>query len=83
MMIERMATMMINDKSGRIIVNGADAWRELTGKDGWEIVMAMGDEIIKRVPDMRLQIPYAIEQGILSTEQRTLRRHKKFASHSR
>src|SRR5262249_32959808 len=35
----------------KVIFNGAVGWKEITGKDGWEIVPAMRADAIARVPD--------------------------------
>ena len=34
----------------RIVFNGAQGWKEITGQDGWEIVPALRAETIARVP---------------------------------
>lgn len=51
MVIEPIATLMMRENPKyRIIFNGGTAWRELTGADGWELVVAMRDEFIRRHP---------------------------------
>jgi len=48
---EPMATsIMLQNPDWRVIFNGADGWKELTGQDGWEIVTAMRADAIQRVP---------------------------------
>ena len=37
----------------RVIFNGAQGWKEITGEEGWEIVPALRAELIQRVPDAR------------------------------
>jgi NitT/TauT family transport system substrate-binding protein len=51
LVIEPIATLMMRDTPQyRIIFNGGPAWRELTGADGWELVVAMRDEFTRRYP---------------------------------
>jgi ABC-type nitrate/sulfonate/bicarbonate transport system substrate-binding protein len=51
MVIEPIATLMMRENPKlRILFNGAVAWRELTGADGWELVVAMRDDFIRRQP---------------------------------
>lgn len=53
MVIEPIATMMKKDNPELTIVfNAKDAWRELTGSGGWELVAAMREDAIKRAPDL-------------------------------
>ncbi|MDR5684437.1 MAG: ABC transporter substrate-binding protein [Armatimonadota bacterium] len=48
---EPTATLTIRDsKDYRIIFNGRAGWRELTGKDGWQLVVHMRDDAIRRNP---------------------------------
>lgn len=35
----------------KVIFNGNDAWKTLTGKEGWETVVGVREELIKRSPD--------------------------------
>jgi len=35
----------------KMIFNGAEGWKEITGVDGWEIVPAMRTDAIKRIPN--------------------------------
>src|SRR6266851_3426707 len=35
----------------KVIFNGAQGWREISGQDGWEIVPAMRADLIQRVPN--------------------------------
>lgn len=49
MIIEPIATMMIkDDPSLKIVFNANDAWKELTGNTGWELVYAMREDTIKK-----------------------------------
>ncbi|MFL5043813.1 MAG: ABC transporter substrate-binding protein [Xanthobacteraceae bacterium] len=48
---EPMATsIMLQNPDWKVIFNGAEGWKELTGQDGWEIVTAMRADAIQRVP---------------------------------
>jgi ABC-type nitrate/sulfonate/bicarbonate transport system substrate-binding protein len=52
MVIEPIATMMLRDNPQyRIIFNGGAAWKEMTGEDGWELVVALREDFIKRHPE--------------------------------
>lgn len=52
MVIEPIATMMMkDDPSLRIIFNANDAWQEMAGTTGWELVYAMREDAIKKAPD--------------------------------
>jgi ABC-type nitrate/sulfonate/bicarbonate transport system substrate-binding protein len=52
MVIEPIATMMMKeDPELRIIFNANDAWKELTGNSGWELVYAMREDTITKLPD--------------------------------
>jgi len=51
MVIEPIATMMLKENpSYRMIFNGGAAWKELTGEEGWELVVPLRDDFIKRHP---------------------------------
>ena len=53
MVIEPIATQMLKDNPAlRIIFNASQAWREIAGREGWELVYAMREDSIKRMPDM-------------------------------
>ena len=48
---EPMATsIMLQNPDWKVIFNGAEGWKELTGQDGWEIVTAMRADAIQRLP---------------------------------
>lgn len=52
MVIEPIATMMMKQDPGlKAIFNANDAWKEMTGSNGWELVYAMREDTIKRMPD--------------------------------
>jgi ABC-type nitrate/sulfonate/bicarbonate transport system substrate-binding protein len=52
MIIEPIATMMMKDDPAlKIIFNANDAWKQLTGNTGWELVYAMREDAIKKMPD--------------------------------
>ncbi len=51
MVIEPIATMMMRENPRyRIVFQGDAAWRELTGAGGWELVVALRDDFIRRHP---------------------------------
>jgi ABC-type nitrate/sulfonate/bicarbonate transport system substrate-binding protein len=53
MVIEPIATMMMKENPKLTAVFEANkAWKELSGSEGWELVYAMREDSIKRVPDM-------------------------------
>jgi len=45
----------------RVIFNGAEGWKEITGVDGWELVPAMRAEAIARVPNAPKMMLAALE----------------------
>jgi NitT/TauT family transport system substrate-binding protein len=52
LVIEPLASIISRQNpSWRIIFNGAQGWKEITGQDGWEIVPAVRADTIARVPD--------------------------------
>lgn len=49
---EPMATsIMQQNPDWKVIFNGAEGWKEVTGQDGWEIVAAMRADTIQRTPN--------------------------------
>ena len=53
MVIEPIATMMMKENPNlKAVFEANKAWKELTGSDGWELVYAMREDSIKRMPDM-------------------------------
>jgi ABC-type nitrate/sulfonate/bicarbonate transport system substrate-binding protein len=53
MVIEPIATMMMKENpSLKPVFEANKAWKELTGSEGWELVYAMREDSIKRVPAM-------------------------------
>jgi ABC-type nitrate/sulfonate/bicarbonate transport system substrate-binding protein len=53
MVIEPIITMMMKDDPAlKIIFNGGEAWKELTGDKGWELVYAMREDFIRKAPDL-------------------------------
>jgi NitT/TauT family transport system substrate-binding protein len=51
LVIEPLASIIIKQNPDwRVIFNGAQGWKEITGADGWEIVPAMRADAIARVP---------------------------------
>src|SRR3954447_22129311 len=52
LVIEPLASIIMKQNPDwRVIFNGAEGWREMTGTDGWELVTAMRAETIQRVPN--------------------------------
>jgi ABC-type nitrate/sulfonate/bicarbonate transport system substrate-binding protein len=53
MVIEPIATMMMRENPNlKPVFEANKAWKELTGSEGWELVYAMREDSIKRVPAM-------------------------------
>ena len=51
LVIEPLASIISRQNpSWKIIFNGAQGWKEITGQDGWEIVPAIRADTIARVP---------------------------------
>ncbi|MDR7481431.1 MAG: ABC transporter substrate-binding protein [Armatimonadota bacterium] len=51
MLIEPVATLAMRDSTAyRIIFNGRRAWREMTGNDGWELIVWIRDDVVRRAP---------------------------------
>lgn len=49
MVIEPILTLMLREnKEYRIIYNGAEAWREISGSAGWELVLGITDDFAKK-----------------------------------
>ena len=54
LVIEPLASIIMRQNpSWKVIFNGAQGWKEITGEEGWEIVPALRAELIQRVPDAR------------------------------
>ncbi|MGE0034084.1 MAG: ABC transporter substrate-binding protein [Xanthobacteraceae bacterium] len=52
LVIEPLASIIVRQNpSWKMIFNGAQGWKEITGQDGWEIVPAIRSDAIKRVPN--------------------------------
>jgi NitT/TauT family transport system substrate-binding protein len=52
LVIEPLASIILKQNpSWKIIFNGAEGWKEITGQDGWEIVAAMRADAIQRTPN--------------------------------
>jgi ABC-type nitrate/sulfonate/bicarbonate transport system substrate-binding protein len=65
MIAEPLATATALDNPAlRPILNGNDAWRDLTGQDGWETVIAIRDEALKRSPAMPDQLIAAVQDTV-------------------
>jgi NitT/TauT family transport system substrate-binding protein len=51
MVIEPIVTMMLKENPQyRMIFNGGTAWRELTGAEGWDLLVPLREDFIKRSP---------------------------------
>ncbi|MDB5502353.1 MAG: alkanesulfonate transporter substrate-binding subunit [Tardiphaga sp.] len=62
MLIEPIATMMIKDDPAvKIVFNANDAWKQLTGGHGWELVYAMREDTIKKTPDAPVKFIAALQ----------------------
>jgi ABC-type nitrate/sulfonate/bicarbonate transport system substrate-binding protein len=62
MVIEPIATMMMKeDPALKIVFNANDAWKQLTGGSGWELVYAMREDSIKKMPDMPAKFIAALQ----------------------
>ncbi|MDP2409169.1 MAG: ABC transporter substrate-binding protein [Pseudolabrys sp.] len=52
LVIEPLASIIVKQNPDwKMIFNGAEGWKEITGVDGWEIVPAMRTDSIKRIPN--------------------------------
>src|SRR5215831_416054 len=54
-------SIMTQNPDWKVIFNGAEGWREMTGQDGWEIVAAMRADSISRVPDAPQRMVAALQ----------------------
>jgi NitT/TauT family transport system substrate-binding protein len=52
LVIEPLASIILKQNpTWKVIFNGAQGWKEITGQDGWEIVPALRADAIQRVPN--------------------------------
>src|SRR5262245_43460771 len=52
LVIEPLASIIMKQNPDwKVIFNGAEGWKEITGQDGWEIVTAMRADAIAKVPN--------------------------------
>jgi NitT/TauT family transport system substrate-binding protein len=52
LVIEPLASIILKQNPDwKVIFNGAQGWKEITGEDGWEIVTAMRGDAIAKVPN--------------------------------
>jgi NitT/TauT family transport system substrate-binding protein len=52
LVIEPLASIILKQNPNwKVIFNGAQGWKEITGEEGWEIVPAMRADAIARIPD--------------------------------
>jgi ABC-type nitrate/sulfonate/bicarbonate transport system substrate-binding protein len=62
LVIEPLASIILKQNPDwRVIFNGAEGWKEMTGVDGWELVTAMRAETIQRVPNAPKMLMAALE----------------------
>jgi ABC-type nitrate/sulfonate/bicarbonate transport system substrate-binding protein len=45
----------------KVIFNGAQSWKEITGQDGWELVTAMRADAIAKNPSMPKMLIAALQ----------------------
>ncbi|MGB8552232.1 MAG: hypothetical protein WCD73_02750, partial [Pseudolabrys sp.] len=52
LVIEPLASIILKQNPDwKVIFNGAEGWKEITGQEGWEIVTAMRADAIAKYPD--------------------------------
>jgi len=62
LVIEPLASIILKQNPDwRVIFNGAEGWKEMTGTDGWELVTAMRAETIQRLPNAPKMMIAALE----------------------
>jgi NitT/TauT family transport system substrate-binding protein len=62
LVIEPLASLILKTHPDwKIIFNGADGWREITGEDGWEIVPAIRADAIQKMPDAPKKLLAALQ----------------------
>jgi len=61
---EPSATLTLRDNpANRIVWNAKQGWREMTGKDGWLLLVSMHDAFIKRNPQVVPRVVAAFQDG--------------------
>lgn len=62
LVIEPLASLILRQNpSWKIIFNGAQGWKEITGQDGWEIVTAMRADAIAKTPNAPKMLVAALQ----------------------
>src|SRR5215475_7344987 len=62
LVIEPLASIILKQNpSWKIIFNGAQGWKEITGQEGWEIVPALRAETIARLPNAPKMLVAALQ----------------------
>ena len=62
LVIEPLASIIMKQNPDwRVIFNGAEGWREMTGVDGWELVTAMRADAIQRMPNAPKMLVAALQ----------------------
>ena len=62
LVIEPLASIIIKQNPDwKVIFNGAEGWKEITGQDGWEIVTAMRADAIAKFPDAPKKLIAALQ----------------------
>lgn len=65
MIAEPLATLTARESPDlKVIFNGNDAWKSLTGKEGWETVVGVREELIKRAPDSIARLIAALKDTV-------------------
>lgn len=65
MIAEPLATLTAAESPDlKVIFNGNEAWKSLTGKDGWETVVGVREELIKRAPDSIARLIAALKDTV-------------------
>src|SRR5215471_6853614 len=62
LVIEPLASIILKQNPDwKVIFNGAQGWKEITGQEGWEIVPAVRAELIQRVPNAPKMLVAALQ----------------------
>jgi ABC-type nitrate/sulfonate/bicarbonate transport system substrate-binding protein len=65
MIAEPLATLTASENPDlHVIFNGKEGWKELTGHEGWETVIAAREELLKRSPDSVARLIAAMKDAV-------------------